>query len=195
MKLELQSRVTKAHLDFDMGVEFEDSSSVAFSEFELGGVLYDEDNQFDGLRALVGLLGRTCTRAKVSPSSVLELDFDDGSRVMAKPRDEVESWEYTAANGSTMICLPEGDIESMPRPFRHIPPAVTAGPPSEGATVVKISVGQDSGIEFSDRTVLRTDVPLDSAYLILRESVVSSHLIEKRQQIELSSGYFLPLDG
>ena len=87
----------------------------------------------------------------------------------------------------------KGDIESMPRPFRRTPSPATAGPPSEGATVVKISVGQDSGIEFSDRTVLRTDVPLDSAYLILRESVVSSHLIEKRQQIELSSGYFLPL--
>ena len=193
MKLELHSRVTKAHLDFDMGVEFEDSSSVAFSEFELGGVLYDEDNQFDGLRALAGLLGKTCVRAEVRQSNALELEFDDGSRIVAKPRDEVESLEYTAVNGSTMICLPEGDIESMPRPFRRTPSPATAGPPSEGATVVKISVGQDSGIESSDRTVLRTDVPLDSAYLILRESVVSSHLIEKRQQIELSSGYFLPL--
>ncbi|MDJ0393649.1 DUF6188 family protein [Rhodococcus sp. G-MC3] len=197
MQLNLHTRtVVSIHLDFDVSLEFDDGSMVAFSEFAVDENMYDEDNQFEGLRKLVGLLGTACTMSAVSDSGALVLEFDSGTRVSAVPRTEVESWEFTAADGALMVCLPGGEIDGSAAPANYSPPSHR--PPSprgnaipEGSTVVRLSVGRDGGVEFSNGSFLPIEVPLHDAYLILRESVVSVRNAEGAMQVKLSSGIHL----
>lgn len=186
MELALHSRrVTRVLLDFDLSIEFTGGATVAFSEFVIGDVLVDEDNQFEGLRLAAALVGRLCESVAYAESGELTIVFDDGTVVEAASREEVESWEYTGSDGSTVVCLAGGDIEVLSGPSDPPAPipAVTALP-SVGATVVRIAVGDESTVEFSDRTSVPEAVSLDEAYLVLRESVAEV----SEQQIELSSG-------
>lgn len=192
MKVELKSlRVKNVHLDFDLSLEFDGGCAVSFSELDIGGVTVDEDNQFEGLRALNGLIGVRCSSAEVRTSGALVLGFEDATVIRASPRDDVESWEYTAASGATMLCLPGGDVEYLSAPTVRRIEATRPGLPTIGATAVRISAGDDGGVQFSDKTMIRTAVDLTSAYLVLRESVAAIRLLDDRHHLELSSGYVL----
>ncbi|MFC8177611.1 DUF6188 family protein [Rhodococcus sp. NPDC057297] len=180
------ARVRNVHLDFDLSIGFDDGSAVAFSQLDFGGTSFDEDNQFEGLRALTSLLTAQCTVSELAADGTLTLRFDDGTAVTAAPREEVESWEYTAPDGATVLCLPGGIIETLDAPETSAAPASPTGSPAIGSTVVRVSSGEHGGIQFSDGTVLATNVDLESAYLILRESVV-----RVGRGIELSSGHVL----
>lgn len=183
--------ISTVHLDFDLSLEFDDGSTVAFSELRIGREVYDEDTQFEGLRHLVRLLGSVCVDVRDAGTGRLSLGFNCGTTMSAHPRAEVESWEYCSPDGSTMLCLPGGEIETLPGPARVSDGAPRPTEIAEGSTVVRISVGRRGGIEFSNRSVLGVEVPLDDAYLILRESVSSVRLVDGTTRVKLSSGYVL----
>ncbi|WP_183130506.1 DUF6188 family protein [Rhodococcus sp. SBT000017] len=200
MKLAVdQLRVSRILLDFDLSIEFDNGASIAFSEVTVDGLIVDEDNQFEGLRAFATLHGLVCDDADYDEFGVLRLTFGGRQRVVASPRDEVESWEYTAADGSTVLCGPEGAVESWPAPEhpKAVAPTVERLP-SIGATVVRLSTGDNPAVEFSDNTKLLFDLPLDSGYLVLRESVTSSSSSKEGGDrahedwvVELSSGHVI----
>lgn len=189
--MQLNGRLAAVHLDFDLSLEFEDGAVLSFSELTVDAEVFDEDNQFEGLRRLAGLVNRACLRSEIQQSGTLVLEFDDESLVVAAPRDEVESWEFTAADGATMVCLPGGEIESMPAPERYSAAGRSERPVSEGSTVVRVTIGRGTGVEFSDRAFLSMDVPLDKAYLLLRESADSVQSSEGLVRVKLSSGQTL----
>ena len=199
MKLAVdQLRVSRILLDFDLSIEFDDGASIAFSEVKVDGLIVDEDNQFEGLRAFATLHGLVCDDADYDEFGVLRLTFEGRQRVVASPRDEVESWEYTAADGSTVLCGPEGAVESWPAPEHPKPVVPTVERlPSIGATVVRLSTGDDPAVEFSDSTKLLFDLALDAGYLVLRESVTSSSMSDSAAAtpgdwvVELSSGHVI----
>ncbi|MBY4131605.1 hypothetical protein HQO83_24745 [Rhodococcus fascians] len=197
MKLDVdQCRVSRILLDFDLTIEFDGGATISFSEVVVDDLTVDEDNQFEGLRALAALRGFVCENAEYDGSGVLRMSFTGGHGVVARPRDEVESWEYCAADGSTVLCGPDGAVEQWPAPEQlaaKAPPV--EGLPSIGATVVRLSTGDEPAVEFSDGTVLFLDLPLDSGYLVLRESVTSSSVSDAHADeaqgdwvVELSSG-------
>nr|WP_296773983.1 DUF6188 family protein [Rhodococcus sp. (in: high G+C Gram-positive bacteria)] len=189
MELNLRSRhVRRIHLDFDLSLEFDDGSTVAFSEFSVDGVVYDEDNQFEGLRRVVELSGAACTSAEISNDGGLLIEFDDGTSVSAAPRAEVESWEFTGADGALVVCLAGGEVETNDATSHSSPPSPVPGAIAEGSTVVRLTVGRGGGIEFSNGSVLPIEVPLHDAYLILRETVVSVVRSDGAVQVKLSSG-------
>jgi hypothetical protein len=199
MKLAVvQKRVSRILLDFDLSIEFDNGASIAFSEVMIDGLTVDEDNQFEGLRALATLHGLVCDDADYDESGVLRLTFEGRQTVVASPRDEVESWEYTGADGSTVVCGPGGAVDSWPAPEhpKSVAPAVERLP-SIGATVVRLSTGDDPAVEFSDGTKLFFDLSLDAGYLVLRESVTSSSLADSVAAaqgdwvVELSSGHVI----
>lgn len=189
MELNVRTRlVTRVHLDFDLSLEFDDGSTVAFSEFSVDGVVYDEDNQFEGLRRVVELSGAACTSAEISNDGALLLEFDDGSSVSAVPRAEVESWEFTGADGALVVCLAGGELETNGATQLYSPPSPVPSAVVEGSTVVRLTVGRGGGIEFSNGCVLPIEVPLHDAYLILRETVVAVQHADGRVRVRLSSG-------
>ncbi|WP_415976918.1 DUF6188 family protein [Rhodococcus sp. 077-4] len=199
MKLAVgQHRVSRILLDFDLSIEFDNGAILAFSEVMVDDLTVDEDNQFEGLRAFAALHGLVCDDADYDEFGVLRMTFEGRQRVVARPRDEVESWEYSAADGSTVLCGPEGTVESWPAP-QHPKAGVPAveGLPSIGATVVRLSTGDDAAVEFSDGTKLLFELPLDIGYLVLRESVTSSSLAGSGGNspgdwvVELSSGHVI----
>ncbi|MDR6912815.1 hypothetical protein J2W54_004918 [Rhodococcus fascians] len=193
MKLPVDGqRVHKVLLDFDLTIEFDGGATVAFSEVVVDDLVVDEDNQFEGLRAFAVLLGLVCDDAEFDESGVLRLTFDGRTRVVAHPRPEVESWEFCAADGSTVLCGAEGTVESWPAPPHRSDEVTTReGLPSIGATVVRISTGDDASVEFSDGTCLNFDLPLDAGYLVLRESVTASSDAGGDWVVELSSGHVI----
>lgn len=196
MKLAVdQCRVTRILLDFDLTIEFDNRATVSFSEVMIDELTVDEDNQFEGLRSLAALHGLVCLDAEFDENGVLRMLFAGGQRVVASPRDEVESWEYCAADGSTVLCGPDGSVESWPAPEHpHAEPSSIEGLPSIGATVVRLSTGDRAAVEFSDGTSLLFELPLDSGYLVLRESVTSAregNATSEGWAVELSSGYVI----
>ncbi|MCZ4561303.1 DUF6188 family protein [Rhodococcus sp. IEGM 1401] len=198
MKLPVeQRRVSRVLLDFDLSIEFDNGASIAFSEVVIDGLTVDEDNQFEGLRAFAALHGLVCEDADYDESGVLCLTFEGRQRVVAAPRDEVESWEYTAVDGSTVLCGPGGAVESWPAPEHQKAETPTVERlPAIGATVVRLSTGDDPAVEFSDGTKLLFDLALDAGYLVLRESVTSSShsdgaATEGDWVVELSSGHVI----
>ena len=199
MKLDVdQNRVSKILLDFDLTIAFDGGATISFSEVTIDDLTVDEDNQFEGLRAFAGLHGLECEDADYDRSGVLRMAFAGGHRVVARPRDEVESWEFCAADGSTILCGPSGVVESWPAPEQPSTDVPTAeGLPSIGSTVVRLSTGDEPTVEFSDGTELQFDLPLDCGYLVLRESVISSSSSEESDEahgdwvIELSSGHVI----
>ena len=198
MKLAVdQQRVSRVLLDFDLTIEFDSGATIAFSEVVVDDLTVDEDNQFEGLRAFAALHGLVCDDADYDEFGVLRLTFEGRQRVVASPRVEVESWEYSAANGSTVLCGPEGAVESWPAPERPEAEAPTVERlPSIGATVVRLSTGDDPTVEFSDGTKLFFDLALDAGYLVLRECVTSSSQSgsaapQEDWVIELSSGHVI----
>jgi len=200
MKLAVdQRRVSRILLDFDLSIEFDNGASIAFSEVTVDDLIVDEDNQFEGLRAFATLHGLVCDDADYDESGVLRLTFEGRQRVVASPRVEVESWEYSAADGSTVLCGPEGAVELWPAPEHPSTEVQTVeGLPSIGSTVVRLSTGDEPAVEFSDGTKLLFDLPLDCGYLVLRESVTSSSISEGSDDeangdwvVELSSGHVI----
>lgn len=189
MTFDLASRrIVAVHLDFDLAIEFDDRAVVAFSELTVGETLFDEDNQFEGLRALATYVDGVCVGVDVAPSGELTLHVAGKAALSAAPRESVESWEYTAHDGSTVICLPGGDIETVDAPIAHLAASTGDGKITESATAVRISVGATGGVQFSDGSALRMVVPLNDAYLILRESVVSARESDASTSVLLSSG-------
>lgn len=189
MTVDVRSRsVATVHLDFDLSVEFDDGSVMAFSEVTVGATLFDEDNQVEGLRALASYVGAVCVGSDVSPSGDMTLRFADNAPLSAAPRDNVESWEYTAPDGSTVICLPGGEIDTADAPAPLAATRTSGGPITTGATAVRLSVGAESGVEFSDGSALHMTVPLHEAYLILRESVEETAVSADTVSVRLSSG-------
>ncbi|OZD02467.1 hypothetical protein CH275_17775 [Rhodococcus sp. 06-235-1A] len=200
MKLAVEHhRVSRILLDFDLTIEFDNGATISFSEVEVGDLTVDEDNQFEGLRSFAALNGLVCEKADYDESGVLRMLFAGDRTVVAGPRDEVESWEYCAADGSTVLCGPDGAVESWPAPEHPRGEAPTVeGLPSIGATVVRLSTGDDAAVEFSDGIKLLFELPLDSGYLVLRESVTSSSVSEGVGEtthgdwvVELSSGHVI----
>ncbi|MGV8872633.1 MAG: DUF6188 family protein [Rhodococcus sp. (in: high G+C Gram-positive bacteria)] len=200
MKLAVdQHRVSRILLDFDLTIEFDNRATVSFSAVMIDDLTVDEDNQFEGLRAFAALHGLVCEDADYDENGILRMVFAGQQRVVARPREEVESWEYCAPDGSTVLCGPDGAVESWPAPEHPRAEAPTIeGLPSIGATVVRLSTGDDAAVEFSDGTKLLFDLPLDAGYLVLRESVTSSSDSEgadARTQrdwaVELSSGHVI----
>ncbi|MDI9896121.1 DUF6188 family protein [Rhodococcus sp. IEGM 1381] len=200
MKLAVdQQRVSRILLDFDLTIEFDNGATIAFSEVVVDDLTVDEDNQFEGLRAFAALNGLVCQEAGYDEFGVLRMTFADDHTVVARPRDEVESWEYCAADGSTFLCGPDGAVESWPAPEHPRTEVPTSeGLPSIGATVVRLSTGDEPAVEFSDGTRLQFDLPLDCGYLVLRESVTSSSISEEGDDkahgnwvVELSSGHVI----
>lgn len=199
MKLDVgQHRVRRIFLDFDLSIEFDDGATLAFSEVVIDDLAVDEDNQFEGLRALAALQGLVCEDADYDETGVLRLTFGGKHRIVASPRDEVESWEYCAADGSTVLCGPAGAVERWAAPEHpRVDEATVEGLPSIGATVVRLSTGDDAAVEFSDRTKLLFELPLDVGYLVLRESVMSSSRSGRSGTsygdwtVELSSGHVI----
>ncbi|WP_197478042.1 DUF6188 family protein [Rhodococcus sp. EPR-147] len=199
MKLPVEQRhISRILLDFDLSIEFDNGASIAFSEVVIDGLTVDEDNQFEGLRAFAALHGLVCEDADYDESGVLRLTFEGRQRVVAAPRDEVESWEYTAVDGSTVLCGPGGAVESWPAPeHQKAEPPTVERLPSIGATVVRLSTGDDPAVEFSDGTKLLFDLALDAGYLVLRESVTSSSHSDSAAAtqgdwvVELSSGHVI----
>ncbi|MCJ0894902.1 DUF6188 family protein [Rhodococcus sp. ARC_M5] len=197
MKLAVgQQRLSRILLDFDLTIEFDSGATIAFSEVTVDDLTVDEDNQFEGLRAFAALHGLVCEDAEYDESGVLRLTFEGRHTVVATPRDEVESWEYSDADGSIVLCGPEGSVESWPAPAHPKAEAPTVeGIPSIGATVVRLSTGDDPAVEFSDGTKLLFDLPLDAGYLVLRESVTSSSESDGSTPgdwvVELSSGHVI----
>ncbi|MCJ0978812.1 DUF6188 family protein [Rhodococcus sp. ARC_M12] len=197
MKLAVgQQRLSRILLDFDLTIEFDSGATIAFSEVTVDDLTVDEDNQFEGLRAFAALHGLVCEDAEYDESGVLRLTFEGRHTVVATPRDEVESWEYSDADGSIVLCGPEGSVESWPAPAHPKAEAPTVeGIPSIGATVVRLSTGDDPAVEFSDGTKLLFDLPLDAGYLVLRESVTSSSESDSSTPgdwvVELSSGHVI----
>lgn len=190
MEIQLKSlRVRNVHLDFDLSLEFDDGSTVGLSELDVDGLLVDEDNQFEGLRALNPLVGAICSTAEVTTAGALVIGFGSRAVIRASPRDDVESWEYTAASGATVLCLPGGEIEYLAAPEARRAESHRPGLPAIDATAVRISVGEDGGVAFSDNTIIRTAVDLASAYLVLRESVRATRYVDGVHCLELSSGY------
>ena len=181
MKLAVdQKRVSRILLDFDLSIEFDNGACIAFSEVMIDGLIVDEDNQFEGLRALATLHGLVCDDADYDESGVLRLTFEGRQTVVASPRDEVEEPHGARGfhGGSETACM---------RP--HI------GLVDEA--VVRRSTGDDPAVEFSDGTKLLFDLSLDAGYLVLRESVTSSSLADSvaaTQEdwvVELSSGHVI----
>lgn len=200
MKLAVdQHRVSRILLDFDLTIEFDDGATISFSEVVIDDLTVDEDNQFEGLRAFAALHGLVCEDVDYDRSGVLRMAFAGGHELVARPRDEVESWEYCAADGSTVLCGPDGAVELWPAPEHPSTEAPTVeGLPSIGSTVVRLSTGDEPAVEFSDGTKLLFDPPLDCGYLVLRESVTSSSISEGSDDeangdwvVELSSGHVI----
>ena len=200
MKLAVvQQRVSRILLDFDLTIEFDDGSSVSFSEVVVDDLTVDEDNQFEGLRALSALHGLVCEDVDYDRSGTLRMHFAGGHTVVAHPRDEVESWEYCAADGTTILCGPGGAVESWPSPeYPNREASAVEGLPSIGATVVRLSTGDGPTVEFSDGTQLLLDLPLDCGYLVLRESVTSTSVSDAGDEeaprdwvVQLSSGHVI----
>lgn len=190
MKVDVQSqRVRQVHLDFDLSIEFDDGSTIALSEVDVDGKIFDEDNQFEGVRTLSRFVDAVCTGAEVDTAGTLTLTFDNASAVTASPRAEVESWEYTNPDGATILCLAGGEIEILDA-FEVSRHSRRVGVPAVDATAVRISVGALGGVEFSDGTFVPMDLDLESAYLVLRESVVASVSTDV-PRIKMSSGYVL----
>ncbi|CCQ15524.1 putative uncharacterized protein [Rhodococcus sp. AW25M09] len=171
---------------------------MSFSEVTIDDLTVDEDNQFEGLRALAALHGLVCEDADYDENGTLRMVFDGEHAVLARPREEVESWEFCAPDGSTVLCGPDGVVESWPAPEHHGAGAPTVeGLPSIGATVVRLSAGDDAAVEFSDGRTLLFELPLDSGYLVLRESVTWSSAASEGDAtaedwvVELSSGHVI----
>ncbi|WP_072805225.1 DUF6188 family protein [Rhodococcoides yunnanense] len=188
MNLELRTHaLVRVLLDFDLTLEFSDGSTVAFSELTVDGELVDEDNQFEGLRLLSALIGTACVSAEIDENGTVQIEFEGGAVVVAEPRAEVESWEYTDPDGATSVCLAGGVVETWPpaAPGSRRETRSPARFPSLESTVVRISVGTGAAVEFSDGSALATEVSLDEAYLVLRESVVAVD----EAGVKLASGY------
>lgn len=191
MKLPVDGcRVSRILLDFDITVEFDNGATIAFSEVCIGNLTVDEDNQFEGMRAFGDLLDLVCDSAEYDRSGVLRLRFAGTERVVARPRDEVESWEYVAADGSTVLCGSGGDVETWAAPATTRSDSPSGHMlPSIGSTVVRLCIGDRPGAEFSDGARVIFDWPSDSGYLVLRERVEASRAAGADWTVELSSGY------
>lgn len=184
--------IVRILVDFDLTIEFEDGATVAFSEFLVDGTVVDEDNQFEGMRCCAALLGLLCAEAAYDDAGVLRLKIDGTDRIVAYPREEVESWEYCGADGSTVLCGPGGEIETWSAPTSvTVDPPTLGRLPAVGSTVVRLSTGIGAAVEFSDGTAMERDLPLGDGYLVLRESVTSSVPTTDGVVITLSSGYVL----